>query len=46
MRRMMWERIVAADAWIGEVAVDAAVAVLGAAVVMESLRSLIALLSA
>jgi hypothetical protein len=41
MRRKIWEWIVEADAWIGWAALDAAIAVLGAVIATESLRSLI-----
>ena len=42
MRRMIWEWIVDADAWIGEAALDGVLAVVLALIATESLRSLIA----
>ena len=44
MRRMIWEWIVDADAWVGEVALDGVLAFVLALVAMESLRSLVAYL--
>jgi hypothetical protein len=44
MLHMLWEWIVEADAWIGGAALDAALALLGAAALVQSLRSVIACL--